>query len=254
MAQGAPANCLPTAVTTSCCMETGRRVVSQLGREAEVGPFAGLLTVNSEASTIVLPESARFFSVGLSRAALAALVPSVEDALVHPLCADNGALRLLVSYLGILDDDHAMASHELRRAIVTHIQDLVAIAIGATRDAREIAGGRGVRAARLRAIKNDILENLADDVSANALAARHRVTPRYIHKLFQSEGMTLSQYIIGQRLARAHRMLSDPLHAHRTIGALAFDVGFGDLSTFNRSFRRHFGVTPSDGRFTALHT
>jgi AraC-like DNA-binding protein len=43
-------------------------------------------------------------------------------------------------------------------------------------------------------------------------------------------------------------MLTDPRHADLTIGAIAYTAGFGDLSTFNREFRRHFGATPSDVR------
>jgi AraC-like DNA-binding protein len=74
------------------------------------------------------------------------------------------------------------------------------------------------------------------------------VTSRYIHKLFEHEGTTLSQYVIGQRLSRVHRMLTDTRNRHQTIGALAFSAGFGDLSTFNHAFRRHFGATPSDVR------
>jgi len=54
-----------------------------------------------------------------------------------------------------------------------------------------------------------------------------------------------------QRLLRAHRMLSDPARAQRPIGAIAFEVGFGDLSYFNRAFRRRYGVTPSDVRANA---
>ena len=46
-------------------------------------------------------------------------------------------------------------------------------------------------------------------------------------------------------------MLGDPRYADLTIGAIAFEAGFGDLSTFNRNFRRHFGVTPSDVRAAA---
>jgi hypothetical protein len=56
----------------------------------------------------------------------------------------------------MLGDDEALATPELRRLVVTQIYDLVALAIGATRGAAAIAEGRGVRAARLRAIKADI--------------------------------------------------------------------------------------------------
>jgi AraC-like DNA-binding protein len=152
-------------------------------------------------------------------------------------------------YVDVLDDEHVVGTPELQRAATTHIHDLFALAIGATRDAAEIARGRGLRAARLRAIKADIAWNLQDgDVSAAALARAQRVSPRYIQKLFESEGTTLSRYVLGQRLARVHRMLTDPGQTDLTIGAIAYKAGFGDLSTFNREFRRYFGATPSDVR------
>jgi AraC-like DNA-binding protein len=60
--------------------------------------------------------------------------------------------------------------------------------------------------------------------------------------------MTFSEYVVGHRLARAHRMLNDPRHSKHTISAIALMVGFGDLSYFNRTFRRRFGMSPSDVR------
>jgi AraC-like DNA-binding protein len=45
-------------------------------------------------------------------------------------------------------------------------------------------------------------------------------------------------------------MLRDPRCATRRIGEIAYDVGFGDLSYFNRAFRRRYGVTPSEVRDT----
>src|SRR6201999_680604 len=107
----------------------------------------------------------------------------------------------------------------------------------------------GIRAARLHAIKADIARNFTDgDVSAGALALRHRVTARYIHKLFEREGTTLSKFVLGQRLSPADRLLTDPRSAVRTMGALASAAGFGALSSFNPAFRRHSGATPSDVR------
>jgi AraC-like DNA-binding protein len=70
--------------------------------------------------------------------------------------------------------------------------------------------------------------------------------------LFEQEGITFSQYVISQRLLRAHRMLTDPRFADRSITSLAFDAGFGDLSYFNRAFRRCYGGTPSEVRADAI--
>src|SRR5262249_52932149 len=110
----------------------------------------------------------------------------------------------------------------------------------------------GVRSARLRAVKADIAAHLdRGDLTVGALAARHRVTPRYVQALFHREGTTFTAYVRHQMLARAHRMLTDPRLAERSITSVAFDAGFHDLSYFNRLFRRCFGCSPSQLRRAA---
>jgi AraC-like DNA-binding protein len=47
-------------------------------------------------------------------------------------------------------------------------------------------------------------------------------------------------------------MLTDPRCSERTVSSIAFDAGFGDLSYFNRAFRRRYGATPSDIRRKVL--
>ena len=42
-------------------------------------------------------------------------------------------------------------------------------------------------------------------------------------------------------------MLRDPRYAATSISDIAFACGFGDLSYFNRAFRRRYGATPSGG-------
>lgn len=232
--------------------EAGRRTVSQLGREATAEPGGGVFVSNAEICTHFLPTPSRFAIVRVPIKPLMALAPRVEDAFARSLPPDAGVLRLLMKYLDVLDDARALSTLELQRAIATHIYDLCALAIGATRDAVELAKGRGLRAARMRTIKADIARNLeTGDVSAAALARSQRISPRYIQKLFEGEGTTLSRFVLNQRLARVHRMLADPLQADLTISAIAYRTGFGDLSTFNREFRRRFGATPSDVRARA---
>lgn len=230
----------------------GRRHVSQFGREAEIAPGGGIAITNAAPSTIVVPEPARFVCIGVSRKPLSILVPNLEDALARALSGESGILQLLDGYLAVLEQDRSASMPELRQPVISHIYDLIAVALGSSRDYLEIANGRGIRAARLEAIKADIAKHLTEpDLTANAISLRQRVSPRYVYKLFESEGMTLSQYVLGQRLGRVHRMLTEARHAGRTIGALAFDVGFGDLSTFNHAFRRHYSATPSDVRAAA---
>jgi len=74
------------------------------------------------------------------------------------------------------------------------------------------------------------------------------VTPRYVQRLFEADGTTFSEYLMEQRLARAHRLLCEPGASHTAISTIAYDVGFGDLSHFNRRFRRQYGLTPRELR------
>ena len=105
------------------------------------------------------------------------------------------------------------------------------------------------RAARLQVVKSDITRNLGDyGLSVAAIAARHGVTPRYIHKLFESEGRTFSEYVLDRRLSAAHRLLTNRRLADRSIASVAYDCGFGDLSYFNRTFRRRYNATPTEVR------
>jgi len=203
--------------------------------------------------TINRPTQVRFVGLRVSRSALMPLVSNLDDAVFRLIPHHVGALRLLTKYISVVVDGQPPFTPEMRRLVATQVHDLIALAIGATRDAALIAQGRGVRASRLGAIKADITTNLRDyGLSVAAIAARHRVTPRYIHKLFESEGITFSEFVLRRRLERAHRTLTDPRFAGRTISFVAFDVGFGDLSYFNRAFRRCYNATPSEVKHSAV--
>ena len=161
---------------------------------------------------------------------------------------------MLVTYASALAETLPLTTPELQRLAVGHMHDLVAGTIRATRDGRAIAEGRGIAAARLQAIMTTISTHLGDgDLSVAEIARRHRVTPRYVHKLFENEGLTFSSFILGQRLSRVHRLLSDPHLADRSISSMAFDVGFGDLSYFNRTFRQRYAATPTEIRQRAIN-
>ena len=181
---------------------------------------------------------------------LAATVRDVEAACVRVLPAEPVAL--LKHYAAAVQHPSMLATQELQHVFVTHIHDLIALALGATQDGTEIAGGRGLPAARLRAVKDDIFANLQrPDLSLDALAKRQGISPRYIRMLFAAEATSFSDFVRAQRLARAHRMLRSPQYSALAISTIAYNAGFGDLSHFNHAFRRAYGATPSDVRTAA---
>ena len=215
-----------------------------------------LLMLGAEWSMVARASAGSLCALRVPRSAIIASVRNVEDLYCRWIPGDVPSLQLLRRYLTVLDEAAEVETSELQQTAANHIIDLIALTLGATREAARVAAGRGVRAARLQSIKSDILGNLNDEqLSVHAVAARHKVTPRYVQRLFEEAGATSTEDVLGQRLARAHCLLTDARQAERTLTAIAFDVGFSDLSYFNRAFRRRFGATPSDvrARSAAFH-
>jgi AraC-like DNA-binding protein len=226
----------------------GSRTLSQRGRDVVLGVGDAALLLHQEPAALTCAEGSHLGLV-LSRSALAARVHNLDDATMQVVPRGNEPLRLLASYLEHVREEIDFATPELCELVVTHVHDLAALALGATRDAVTLARGRGVRAARLRAVKADILGHLTDRaLSLDAVAARHGISSVYVRKLFADEGSTFTDFVLGERLARAHRLLGNPRCDGRTISDIAFACGFGDLSYFNRVFRRRYGATPSEIR------
>ncbi len=203
----------------------------------------------SVSRTISRPNLVDHRVIRLPRAVLAPMVRNIDDAVLRRIPRGTGMLRLLKSYVDSAFNDPALAIPQMRRLIAAQICDLVAVTLGATGDAAAAAEGRGIRNARLTAIKQDIEAHLATgDLAPGAVAKRQQISDSYLRKLFESEETSFSQFVLGRRLERAHRMLRSPSRTNRSIASIAFDAGFGDLSYFNRTFKRCYGLTPSDVR------
>jgi|SRR5215470_7212371 len=232
---------------------TGVSTATQRGRGVIVrGGDAVMLSDSEGAFAFTRPTRVRFIGLRVPRKAIAPLLVRPEDVAMRVVSGHAGVLRLLTRYVSAVLDAETLAVPDASLLVATHLHDLIGLAVGATRDAAEVAKQRGVRASRLAAIKGDILAHLGDDsLSISAVAARHGITPRYVHKLFEDVGTTYTRFVLGQRLDRAYRLLSDPRCGDRNISAIAYDLGFGDLSYFNRTFRRRFDGTPSDVRHAA---
>jgi AraC-like DNA-binding protein len=233
---------------------SGRTVVQSRDRELVLlDGDAMLMTRDTTSLNFIHPTPANMLGFRVPRDAIAPLADCIDDALIRMVPAGSEAIKLLVSYArGIAEEQQSLDTPELQRLVATHIHDLIALAAGATQDGQAVARGRGIRAARLRAIMSDITANLGScDLTVAAVAQRQRVTRRYLHKLFEGEELTFSNFVLSQRLSRAHRMLRDPRFGDRSISSVAFEVGFGDLSYFNRTFRQRYDATPSDIRHSA---
>ena len=225
------------------------RYAEHLGRELQLGPGEAVLFSCSEPRSITLPSRFEAITIKVPRMALGPLLREADSCFARAIPANSGALGLLIRYLKILSEESSTATPQLQELAVTHVYDLLAIAVGATRDAAETARRRGVRVARLHAIKTDIGEHLSDEnFSIAGLAARHRMTPRALQMLLEETGKTFTEFLRELRLERARQMLMSLRFDHQRVIDVAFACGFGDISHFNRTFHARYGAAPSDIR------
>jgi AraC-like DNA-binding protein len=80
------------------------------------------------------------------------------------------------------------------------------------------------------------------EIDLEDVAAQAGISPFHFLRLFASVlGVTPHQYLVRSRLRHAARRLADD---DSSVTDVAYDVGFGDLSNFVRTFHRAAGVSP----------
>jgi AraC-like DNA-binding protein len=232
----------------------GQIICEQRGERVIVEPGQMHLASNAEEMAVAHLNS-RAMGLAVPRKALDRLVLNIEDRIAAPLPRQLPGLQLLQNYIAALVAAPNAFSPELCHTATTHVYDLIAIVLGASREAQEIVNGRGLKAARLLAIKAYIGKHLSDfNLSVSTVAIVHRVTLRYVQRLFENDGTTFSAYVLDQRLAFAHRLLTNPHKSDRTIGMIAADAGFSDIPHFNHMFKRRYNATPSEIRGDSVPT
>ena len=92
-------------------------------------------------------------------------------------------------------------------------------------------------------------ENAAEPIDLDGAAGAAGLSPYHFLRLFAAVlGVTPHQYLLRSRLRRAARLLAE---SDRPVTDIAYEVGFGDLSNFVRSFHRAAGVSPRGFRRAA---
>ncbi len=98
---------------------------------------------------------------------------------------------------------------------------------------------------------------LADlSISPDLVMVAHQVgsSPRRLNEAFRSEfGMTVPQWLLDQKMARATQLLTE---GNYSIKEIAFRLGYSHRSAFAAAFAQRFGVPPAgfrDGQATIKH-
>jgi AraC-like DNA-binding protein len=203
----------------------------------------------SQEVDLVRRSAGRIIFARFERAPLAGRLPDIDEHCGQIVRSGNDALQLLTAYLVDLDDKQRLVSPDLRSMVITHIYDLLGLVLSSSLKGLVMKRGDSPGAVQLRALKKYVARHLADpDLSITTVCGATQLTPRHVQRLFEAELTTFSKFVLLTRLQSVHAALKDPKQRHRGVADIALAHGFGDVSAFNRAFRRHFGASPSNIR------
>jgi len=228
---------------------TGDALAVQRGRSIELRPSEMCLTSLDHIGESRLSEGGRYTALRMPRRDLMALSKTIEDRLARPLQGNAALKDFIKSYFALCAGTAPALDLTVQHVMARQMMELVALLAETGGNAPPQTSGNGFRAARLQLIQTRMLENLHDcGLTITSVARRACLSPRQVQRLFEQTGSTFSEFLLEQRLLLAHRRLSAAGTRREKISTIAFDAGFSDLSYFNRSFRKRFGMTPSEWR------
>lgn len=230
----------------------GGGMVVQDGRVARLhaGEFA--LYDSSRPYELLFDGNFSQLVVRVPRTAFANRLVAPEWLTARSVDGSGGLGRIALSYLAELDRQLPQVDESARGRLCETFLDLLSLAMSSLTEQR--AEVSNVRLQQLYRIQRFIDDHLADpDLSPQWVAQAHRISTRYLNMLFEAAETTAARWIWARRLKRCAEDMTDPRHAGRTIGDIAFSWGFNDLTHFSRAFKARFGVTPKDYRQRRRH-
>ncbi|CAN7527992.1 helix-turn-helix domain-containing protein [Bosea sp. LjRoot237] len=161
--------------------------------------------------------------------------------------SDFGQAHLppLPALASLLAEAEAVANDPERlEEIAMRLAGTVASVLSGTEPGADTPNTRDQR--RITRALRHIEAHCEEALSLDALARQAAMSPYHFLRTFRLMiGMTPHQYVLRTRLHRAALLLR---RTDLPVAGIAFDCGFGDLSTFNRRFKRVMGANPSDYR------
>jgi AraC family transcriptional regulator len=128
----------------------------------------------------------------------------------------------------------------LEESIFSLIETIVAAAVTNHTPPRR---PRAVATRRIPHVLEYIEAGLEENLNLTELSKLAAMSKYHFLRTFKhTTGLTPHQYILGRRLRRAAMALRT---TQTPVARIAADQGFGDLSTFNDTFRRVMGLTPT---------
>ncbi|WP_024507961.1 AraC family transcriptional regulator [Bradyrhizobium sp. ARR65] len=221
----------------------GRRF-EQRGRECLVPPGGVFILNAAEPYVVDVPDAAESITLKVNRERLAGRIAGIDD-----LCASadftSPLLAPAITTLGEQVLKLQPTEHTAR--IEDSIIDLLCLMIECHDQGDTGALIRQTLGTSLfNRVNAYIRRNFADhSLTPDRVAADHRISVRYLHKIFHFHGTTFGQVLREERLRQAHQLIIGSRHHGTTnFGEVAYRCGFGSQSHFSVSYKNRFGISP----------
>jgi AraC-like DNA-binding protein len=229
-----------------CVQVRGRATVHQDGREVVLEPGQMAIYDTGRPYDLRLERQWSCAVLAFPRAALGLPERVITASMAHAYRLTDGPGAVLADFVRSAVRQQDTIRPTAARRLGEAGLHLIAGALSET-----TAPDAAADAVRLQVL-GYVRAHLADpDLSHARVAAAHHMASRTLHRLFEHEPFTVTDYIRTQRLEAVHRDLTDPLLGNRGIAALAARWGFTDQAHFTRAFRARYGTTPSHLRSSA---
>jgi AraC-like DNA-binding protein/FixJ family two-component response regulator len=183
-------------------------------------------------------------------------MPNVDGfAVLEAMRADPATRRVPV----VVMSGRALSFEDVRRLdhmyVTFHSKALLSPDEAAAAFHRALAGAGALPPQTSLVVKHAIAylqQNYHRAISRQELAATVGVSKDYLSHIFQQElGLSPWEYLTRYRVQQAKTLL---YRTHESVTAIAAQVGFDDLSYFNRVFRKHVGCSPTAYRDRSAET
>ncbi|MFF4290859.1 helix-turn-helix domain-containing protein [Streptomyces sp. NPDC001633] len=232
-------------------LDRGVARLAQDGREALLGPGDIFVYDMARPVQLNLPQSFRTKSLVMPRDVLGLSESDMAQITASPLGPDTPLGSLLSPFLAGLVDGAGTYLPRTSELMARNVVDLLGVLTDEVlgRSSAETPGGGRALLLRIQAF---IDRHLADpDLTPQAIARAHHISPRYLHKLFESENATVGRWIQRRRLEECRRELARR-GSGSTIAAVAHRWGFASAAHFSRVFRAAYGMAPREWRDTQV--
>ena len=188
-------------------------------------------------------------TLSVSHSRLERIFPRASEFVGIPIRCDTGINRLVVDHMLALDAQFGDLTKEQAWRVLDSTLNLATVALEGSAGTQFSTTSTNL----LNKMREYIENNLEDyELNIEAIANKHQISVRHVHRLFGEIGLSPSNYITQKRLNKCKIDLLSPSSAKGTITDIAFRWGFNDSSTFSKIFKREFGLSPREFRRSAV--